>query len=316
MKKLRRICIAIATILMSVFALSSCMLVQSQKMENVKGTYKLTSYTYRPAYDSGKTPPNTINYVQDRGYERYLVVTGSSEGYFVHKDNDTPAYSMKVQISYEYDTEDTSLISYVYYKESASAEASKLAVTRDSFNYSVPSITLFGRVTSETSISWKKVDKATDLSYVKTQLPDVREYDFGEKEVEGVYSAYGPYWENNASAAQENPVNPYVYYFTEIDAFTKQARIVYLKTEEGSVEVREEPKPITLVNGWDEIQIGDETWTRVVGWNDRYAVIRPAEGAQDGSTVKYEFSMVRADIGDEVLAELIAESLPTPEVTE
>ena len=315
MKKLRSICIAIATMLMTVFALSGCMIVNGQKMKNVKGTYKLTQYSYRRAYDSDKTPPNTINYIEDYGYEVYLVVTGGTDGYYVHKDNNTPAYCVKVQLSYEYNTEDSSLVDYVYYRTSSTAETSKLAVTRDSFNYSVPSITLFGRVTEEVSKSWKKVDKATDLSYVKSQLPNIREYDWGERDVEGVYSAYGPYWENNAGVVEGAPENPYVYCFTEIDTVAKLARIVYLRQEENSQEERE-TKVITLVNGWDEIKIGDETWTRVMGWNDRYAVIRPAEGAQDGSTVKYEFSMVRADIGDEVLAELIAEILPSPEITE
>ena len=130
-----------------------------------------------------------------------------------------------------------------------------------------------------------------------------------EKDVEGVYSAYGPYWENNVSNAQEQPVNPYVYYLTEIDPIEKSARIVYLRKEEGSTE-QSETKTITLVNGWNEIKVGDETWVRPSGWTERYEVIRPAEDLTDGSTVRYEISRVRAEIGDDVLAEVITEKYP------
>ena len=311
MKKLRRICIAIATILMSVFALSSCMVIQAQKMDKVKGTYVLTSYTRT----NGKTN-KTTDYITD-GYESYLVVTGSSQGYFVHKDNQTEAYSRKVFFTYTYDEEQTSKVARVRYSFVNGGTGDDMGVTAGGLNYSKPRIYLSDLVNSDGySISWKKVDNATDLSYVKSQVGELREYDLGDYEVEGIYSAYGPYWENNASNATENPVNPYVYYFAEFDAVAKQVRIVYLRKEEGSVEVREEPKPITLVNGWDEIQVGEETWVRPAGWSERYDVIRSAEGAEDGSTVKYDFSKVSSQIGDDALAGLIAEKLPAPEVTE
>ena len=86
-------------------------------MKSVKGTYKLTNYTYTPQYErkEGYTP-TTIDYIADRGYEVYLVVTGESEGYYVHKDNEVEAYSTKVSLTYEYDQDDSSKVSRVQYK--------------------------------------------------------------------------------------------------------------------------------------------------------------------------------------------------------
>ena len=306
MKKLKGLCVMLATALITIFGLVGCTMVQAQTMEQVKGTYELTSYTRT----DGKTN-KTTNYIEQYGYERYLVVTGSNQGYLVHKDNDTPAYSRKIFLTYTYDQEQTSKIAHLSYTLVSGSNGDDMGVTAGGLNYSKPRIYFSDLVNSDGySYSWKKVDDATDLTYVKTKFESVREYDWGEYEVEGVYSAYGPYWENNASGVEVMPVNPYVYYLIELDPVAKQVRIAYLKTEEGSVEVREEPKPITLVNGWDEIQVGDETWVRPSGWTERYDVIRPVEGAEDGSTVRYELSRVRAGIGDAVLEEVITEKHP------
>ena len=311
MKKLKGLCVMLATALITIFVLAGCTMVQAQTMDKVKGTYELTSYTRT----DGKTN-KTRNYIEQYGYERYLVVTGSNQGYLVHKDNDTPAYSRKIFLNYTYDQEQTSKIAHVSYTLVSGSNGDNMGVTAGGLNYSKPRIYLSDLVNDDGySYSWRKVDEATDLSYAQEKLGSIREYDWGDYEVEGVYSAYGPYWENNVSNAQEQPVNPYVYYLTEIDPIEKSARIVYLRKEEGSTE-QSETKTITLVNGWNEIKVGDETWVRPSGWTGRYEVIRPAEGLTDGSTVRYEISRVRAEIGDDILAEVIAEKTPAPEVTE
>ena len=76
-------------------SLCSCYTISAQKLDNVKGTYKLTHYTYTPSYErkDGYTPTHR-NYITDEKYlyEDYLIVTGSNTGYYVHKAKDTEAY--------------------------------------------------------------------------------------------------------------------------------------------------------------------------------------------------------------------------------
>ena len=128
MKKLKYLFMAILTAF-SIVALSSCMIINAQKMESVKGTYLLSSYQYTPEYErkEGYTP-KTTDYIADKGYEEYLVVTGSSTGYFVHKDNETPAYVTPVQLSYEYDAEKTSHVRTITYKKPTDSEGQSLGV--------------------------------------------------------------------------------------------------------------------------------------------------------------------------------------------
>ena len=197
MKKIKLASIALS-LLLGITAFSSCMVINSQKMKNVKGTYQLTNYTYTPKHErKANYTPNTIDYIADRGYEVYLVITGENKGYYVHKDNETEAYSTVVDLSYEYDTEDSSKVSYVQYRTSvetvSGAEWNRFGVTKDALNYSLPAFDyteLFTKrpMRSESiSKSWKKVDKATDLSYVKKQLGEIKEYgyeDFALKDAE------------------------------------------------------------------------------------------------------------------------------------
>ena len=60
-----------------------CYVISAQRMKNVKGTYKLTQYTYIPQYErkEGYTP-RTFDYINDEEYkyEDYLIVTGESIG--------------------------------------------------------------------------------------------------------------------------------------------------------------------------------------------------------------------------------------------
>ena len=186
---MRKIKYWLVVLLIVAFSMLSfgCYAVQGQKMKTVKGTYKLVHYTYTPSYErkEGYTP-TTIDYIADRGYEVYLVVTGTNMGYYVHKDNNTSAYSMEVTLLYEYDQEDSSKVEYVTYADAtqigSSTSGRKFGVTKNKLNYSLPAFDYTQPFTHKKMRSediqkdWEKVDKATDLSYVKKQLGEIKEY--------------------------------------------------------------------------------------------------------------------------------------------
>ena len=101
MKKAKYLLVAL---LILSFALSavSCYMISAQSMNKLKGTYKLTHYTYTPKYERKEGySPKTIDYVNDEKYlyEDYLVITGSSVGYYVHKDANGNNYVKEISFT-------------------------------------------------------------------------------------------------------------------------------------------------------------------------------------------------------------------------
>ena len=93
MRKLK--CLLSALLIVMLMVLSTgCYIVNGQKMWRVKGTYELTHYTFT----NGKTDTVT-DYIAEKGYKVYLVVTGNGTGYYVHKDDETEAYYREVSLS-------------------------------------------------------------------------------------------------------------------------------------------------------------------------------------------------------------------------
>ena len=186
MRKIKAFCLALIVAL-SIGLMSGCMMINAQKMSVVKGTYRLTSYLYTPEYErkEGYTP-TTIDYIADKGYEEYLVITGNGIGYLAHKDNESTAYITEVQLSYTYDEEETSKVRSVHYKKSTDSDSQERGVQRKKLNYYKPSINytqLFTKkemTTSSWSMHWEKVDSATDLSYVKEKMGEVAQYSYDE----------------------------------------------------------------------------------------------------------------------------------------
>ncbi len=179
----------LAVLLIVAFALSAsgCYVISAQRMWRVKGTYKLTDYTYTPQYEKkeGYTP-RTYDYVEDEEYryEVYLIVTGEATGYYVYKDANTEAYYKKISLSYEYE-EGGSKVTYVIYNDVVLADQStgtnKLGVTKDHLGYSKPGFDFTQLITEKSMrsedirISFERVNRATDLSYVQKQLGTLTE---------------------------------------------------------------------------------------------------------------------------------------------
>ena len=179
-----------ALLLLVVLSLTvvGCYAIQAQTMRNLKGTYKLTTYTYTASYErkEGYTP-KTKNYVEDPEYlyEEYLVITGAGAGYFAHKDATGNVYVKEVRLDYEYLEEDTNKIEYVSYNDlgslSSGTDEKHLGVSNNMLNFSRPSFDYTQLFTDklmrseDISVRWDKVDKATDLSYVYSQIPELND---------------------------------------------------------------------------------------------------------------------------------------------
>ena len=271
MKKIRAIFVA-CLLFFSVLFATGCYITQAQPMKNVKGTYQLTSYTIteKKKHSDGVVRETTTDMIEKYGMETYLVITGTGVGYYVYKTNEIAAYAKEVNLSYEASSDDSSKYTRVGHKDYTSSEYTMFGITKDALNFSRPPFYISNAVrTNGESKSWKKVSKATDLSYVKEQLGEIPCYTLEGYAQEGGYSVY---FEYDAYLGEEF-VPLYAYYYVILDTVKMQATTIYADTAaEGEKPVKKEKtETITLVNGWNTIKIGDVEWqSSLRGSYERY----------------------------------------------
>ena len=233
-------------------------------MKAVKGTYKLTTYSYTPQHErrSGYTAP-TYDYVNGEKYmyEDYLVVTGTGTGYYIHKDASGDAYVKEITLSYEYDSEDSSKVNYVTYNDSVSVNSDeggrhRLGVTKDGFNYYKAAfdytelITKRQMRTESISVHWEKVSRATDLTYVSEQLGELKYYEYSAFARRGVYEL----------TADEDCEQTPLYTFYVIDT-AKGGLCVTLYTAASADEPTVERLEISADESLGTLTFGGATWS-------------------------------------------------------
>ena len=270
MKRIKYLVVALLLVAM-LLATSGCTIVQSQDMKHVKGTYKLTDYTYTPQYTVGGATPATRDYVNGESYmyEDYLIVTGTSKGYYVHKSATETVYVKEIALTYDYDEENASKVSYVNYNDvltaSGSSDVGSLGVTRDHLAYNRPSIDLPNIFTGDTIrtesvyVRWEKVDNAIDLSYVEGLFPDVPVYSYEGYGVRGIYEL-GDY---TSLSTGETVEKVYLYYFVVLDNFEGEDRVVeYYALKDDPDQMHTAVSALEKVTyDWSAMNIGYNLWT-------------------------------------------------------
>lgn len=312
MRKLKILSVALvmAVLASSVFG---CYFIKGQTMSKVKGTYKLTHYTYTRSYErrEGYTP-RTYNYIEDEDclYEDYLVVTGSGTGYYVHKDVNTPAYSKEVTLSYEYNQEDSSKVEYVIHNDAitinSTSDVNRLGVNGKILNYQKQAIDYTQWFTNKPmrtealSIRWEKVSDATDLSYAKEQLGTLKSYDYKAFGVRGIYEL------NTMSYIEGEgyPENPYQYYFCVLDTAqgVTKAKTYYALRETPNEQVVGEVTFANESGDWTKIKVGNDTWNIEPMWQNYYIL--------EKDNVRYEAGKVMNSITDADLQYMVSCRLP------
>ena len=281
MRKLKILSVAVvlAVLTSSVFG---CYFIKGQPMSKVKGTYKLTNYTYTPSYErrEGYTP-NSRDYINDEKYlyEDYLIITGGSTGYYVHKEANAPAYVKEVTLSYKYNAEDSSKVEYVTYNDALTVSSSVnngnhlginknvLNVSSPAYDYTIPFINTPMR-SEDLYVRWEKVDRATDLSYAKAQIGDLKEYDYQSFAVRGIY-------ELGTSANIENgelAEYPYQYFYYVIDTAegVSTATVYYAFKETPTMQVKETVSFSHRVGDWSEMTLDGQVWRIDAGYGNHY----------------------------------------------
>ncbi len=311
MKKLKYL-LAMMLAVILVFSFSGCYVVSAQKMSNLKGTYKLTYYTRTPKYERREGyVPTTYNYIEDEKYlyEDYLVVTGTGTGYYVHKEAGEEAYSKEVTLSYEYDKEETSKVSYVIYNDALTVNSNsginRLGVSKNRLNYSLMAIDYTELITKRKmrseaiTVRWEKVSSSTTLSHAEKELGKFKQYDYNSFAVKGIY-------EFNTSIEIEtgNYLElDYQYYFYVIDTAKDLATVTeyYALKETPTVQVKN-TYVLSESQDWSSLTINGTVWTVDEMWKNYYY-------SQDGG-VKNQISRVSQDITQESLEWLVQNRMP------
>lgn len=305
MKKTRILLVALLVIAFAV-NMAGCYMISGQKMDKVKGTYKLTNYTYTPSYErkEGYTP-TTRNYIEDEKYlyEDYLIVTGTGNGYYVHKEANAPAYVKEVTLSYEYGTDDPSVIEYVIYNDAMTVTSStnngnRLGVSKNVLNFSRPAFDytqLFTKKpmrTEDVYMRWEKVDNATDLSYAKAQIGTaLKSYDFEAFAARGIYEL-GTSTNIETGEVAEYPYQ-YFYYVIDTAEGVTTATMYYALQETPTMQVKETVSLTHTAGDWSEMTLDGEVWRIDPTWGNYYY------SESDG--LKHTISQVSRDIADDEL---------------
>ena len=309
MKVLKRMLAVLLTVSL-VMTLAGCYLISAQKMKAVKGTYRLTHYTYIPKHEQGKTP-NTVNYLEDEKYlyEEYLIVTGEGRGYYVHKDANTPAYAKEVTLSYRYSTEDSSRVEYVIFNDALSIHSesgkNRLGVSKNTLGYSLPAIDYTELISKrkmrseDLTVRWEKVDSSTDLSYAEEQLGALKRYDYQSFGKRGIYEIGVPInTETGDVMASE-----YRYAFVVIDpaenATTATAHYARIETptvpETASVTV-------THTGDWATVVLDGVTYTLEPEFGNYYE--------HESNGARQTLTKVASDLSEDMLSSLIKNRIP------
>ena len=277
--------LAVVLVCSAVFA-TGCYVIRGVKMKDLKGTYELTHYSAR------------TNLLEEREIKLYLVINNSGDCYYVFKDNDTELYASEMRVSFTANQEDSSKYDYVkctFYDN----YTIDFGINGDILNYSkiVWKPLEWGKPleTDYTiSVSFKKVSKKTDLSYVANKMDaELTAMPFGWAQKSSVYTLENismDGWflsrEEIAEIGMEQPVYAYV----RLDTFNNKATCYYMMASE------EEQKEIEftftfVVQGVGEFHLRDSkggVWI-VSGNQLRYVV--PNVGTEGNQTMQWNFGV-------------------------
>ena len=270
-KTIKRL-LSLALIFSFLLAGSGCYMVKSQKMRVVKGTYKLTHYTYTPSYErkEGYTP-KTRDYVNDEQFlfEDSLIITGEGRGYYVHKQVWDDAYAKEVTLSYQYDEQNSSLVSYVIFNDAVSKNSTsgihKMGVMKNSLNYTLTAIDYTEWITNRPmrtealTVRWEKVDKATDLSYAEKQLGALKKYDYSGYGARGIYKLNSTVDTETGEVLQSE--YKYLYYVVD-SSNAPTATVYYALNESPETMVVRQVSLAKNADDWSLITIDGTAWTR------------------------------------------------------
>lgn len=208
-------------IIFSTLLLSGCYIVDSGKMRAIEGTYELTTYSTRD------------NRIEARGMQLFIVIKSDGNGYYAYRDNDTPLHLSEMKCRFTQDTEKSGHYSYVelefknsnnWFKLGVNARAKQLGSNIPKYKGNIFEGTL--SVDYYETITFTRVDKATDTSYISDTLGELPIMPYGTPAINGTYST------STVASGESFDLKyydtPFVYFYLTIDIYTSMAEARYM----------------------------------------------------------------------------------------
>lgn len=204
-----------------------CSRVNAASIGKIVGTYQLTRYE-RSRSSGGDEP---VNLIERDGIVCYLVVAENGKGYYVYKDNETAPYVLNAKIGFVPSEKKADKFEYVTYVTEKDKSTEKLGYDHDVLNKSIPVFkgNIFeGNFEVDYTLytEFKKVNKAQDLSYVKNQMPNAAEYNYGEYLYSGYFNKNGIEYPKLYLNYEQADI--YAYYYVKLDPIANKATLFYM----------------------------------------------------------------------------------------
>lgn len=230
------------------------------KMSKVVGTYELIIDTNQ------RYEEETVDRIAEYGVKSYLVLTDGDYGYYIYEDKYTSVTCKTVKLSYN-KNDDDKITSVTYTADIYRKTSSYNVDARDGTVYLVARWPSASKLIDAYERQYKKVSKATDLSYVKTVYKGLRAFPYATSEYNRLFYA--------EIAKPYANYSDYIYKFYDLDVINGKATLYYaLKSD--LTPITEENLTLTFVRNEQtsvpekikisgvEFEINDLTFTRDV----------------------------------------------------
>ncbi|MBR2929637.1 MAG: hypothetical protein IKC32_00250 [Clostridia bacterium] len=224
-KRLTSLALVLALLLLSVAGLSGCYFIDSGRMDEIEGTYELTHYS------------TDENEIEKQGITLYMTLRADGTGYYAYRDNDTALHYSALRCRYTQDTENAGHYSYVEVDFKGDGDYHKLGInargkTLNSRQVKYKGNLFEGTLTTDyyIDVDFKKINRATDLSFIKAKLGEAPFIPHAALPISGYYYHSGvdsdetPDWETH---------DPFVYLYLKFDLIDGTGKAWYmLKADE------------------------------------------------------------------------------------
>ena len=200
----------------------------STTLDKGVGTYMLTTKT-----EQRIDAEEATDFIDKYGIKCFVVLDGSEKGYYVYGDNDTPTTCKEIKVEYIKSTDDEKKISSVrlYLNPDNATDYDSYFVNYDSKTKKNYLVYKKQAIRSDLidSLNYAKTTEFTQLSttaaisVVNGYLgADLKVIPYALSNLHGLNAVYA--YDTDTSAEY---VTPYVYYFYDIDAANRTAKIYY-----------------------------------------------------------------------------------------
>ena len=275
---------------------SGCYVTKAARLNDIVGTYELTGYN--------RTGEDAFDYKEENGMVAYLVIKDANSGYYIYKDNWTDLSVRAVQITLTADEEEPNKYNFVTYKLDSITDEVKLGIHSGNLNSSIPKSSgnlldgTYNAFAAYINTDYKRVNKATDLSFVKKQLgelPAVTEY--GLSAYDGIYY-YNHYNIDNMvldyNTFSRNYTEPFIYAMFDLNIYTQKATVYYaLKNTPIEKKQVEYSFSISQSDGVVMFNIGAKTYPAELKGKNAYMFI-PQTTVIEEAEIPFDLAFIKS----------------------